>query len=666
MKKLGLLFATVLMIMMFAFSASALEPTGQCGENVYWSFDESTGELVISGEGNIWDYECYLSPFTRENFETVVIKNGVTSIGEYVFYMSSMSDITIPDSVTTIGELAFYFCTKLANIDIPDSVTTIGDYNFNLCSSITHVNLGSGVTTIGESVFSNCSKLTSIIVDADNKFYSNDDKGVLFNKDKSVLVKYPEGNADTSYIIPNSVTSVEDYALYNCYSLTSITIPDGLTTIGESVFSNCSKLTSINIPSSVTTIGESVFSGCSKLTSIIVDADNKFYSNDDKGVLFNKDKSVLVKYPEGNADTSYTIPNSVTTIGNTAFSSNNLTNINIPNSVTTIGNSAFSFNNNLTNINIPDSVTTIGNGAFYNSHALTNIDIPDSVITIGASAFDNCYKLTNVTIGSGVTTIGNDAFRCGDALTNITVDADNTAYSSDSRGVLFNKNKTVLIQYPMGNIETSYTIPNSVITINDFAFPGCTNLVAVTIPGSVKTLGNGAFFYCTNLADIYYMGTKDTWKEVYIYPLNNDHFLDATIHFIHDKHSYSSQVTKQPTHLEQGEKLFTCACGDTYTEPIAKLTKHSYTSTIIKNPTCSEKGVEQLFCECGYSYNRDIKTTEHNYVDDVCIECGKSKVDNCSCNCHKSGFMGFIWKIILFFNKLFKTNKTCACGVAHY
>ena len=254
-----------------------------------------------------------------------------------------------------------------------------------------------------------------------------DEFGVKYSKDWKRLLRKPK-SLRGKYSIRKGVKVIGNGAFFWCESLTSINIPNSVTTIGNGAFSRCSSLISINIPNSVTTIGRGAFSRCNSLTSITIPNSvvtiigNPFYFwygnlyNESKAfiyedhVLFNKNKTTLIAYIA--REKNYTIPNSVTTIGEGAFNGcYSLSSINIPNSVTTIGKLAFNGCYSLTSINIPNSVTTIENRVFIDCKSLTSINIPNSVTTIGESAFACCRSLIRINIPNSVTTIGKCAFR---------------------------------------------------------------------------------------------------------------------------------------------------------------------------------------------------------------------------------------------------------------
>ena len=299
------------------------------------------------------------------------------------------------------------------NIVIPESVeyngtsyivTSIGGSAFRDCSSLKSITIPSIVTRIGNSAFDWCSGLTSVHISdiaawCEIAFDANDSNPIYYAHHL-----YLGEEEITDLVIPNTVTTIGNYAFYNCSGLTSVTIPNSVTSIGNNSFYNCSGLTSVTIPNSVTSIGRHAFRGCSGLTSVTIP--NSVTSIGDGA--FERCAGL----------TSVTISNSVTSIGNEAFyGCSGLTSITIPNSVTSIGSGVFSSCNGLTSITIPNSVTRIGNLAFLGCNGLTSITIPNSVTGIGSEAFYGCSGLTTITIGSGVKTIGSQAFaKCAELV----------------------------------------------------------------------------------------------------------------------------------------------------------------------------------------------------------------------------------------------------------
>ena len=644
----ALLFATVLVIntIMPVCAAEKQEESIQMTEKtVEEQINEEPKKDIQSCETVTEEQKTEaLNEVTEDGFQYNELDDGTIEI--YNYY-GTEEYLTIPSKidgkeVTSIAGLSngpFSINSTLLNVTLPESVTNVN----------------------GGSAFATCKNLVNIYVDSNNNYYSSQD-GILYNKEQTVLIRYPQGK-QSGCTISDKTISIGNEAFSGCEKLTNVTIPDSVTVIGKSVFEDCSSLDNVVIPNSVTSIGNNTFKGCYSLTNV---------------KLSDKMESISDWMFDG---------------------CTNLINIEIPANVTKIGVSAFARCSSLTSIMIPAKVeyigkylseggymdydTTLIKGVFEGCTNLLNINvdaenvnfsskegvlfdkeqkilfvypegksseyiIPDGVTSIDGSAFANCVGLVSLTIPKSVVEIPvNRYYGVFDGCTNlvnIEVDSENKSYSSLD-GVLFNKDREELIYYPKGK-KGSYTVPLSVVKLGANSFADCEGLTSVIISDSVKNICFCTFYKCLELNEIYFCGDAPTmeWGCLYdvvasvYYPEGNGTWTDEVKEndeydiYYEDgaigggsgeltwktwipsesgetEHTWNAgKVTKEPTCTETGERTYTCTgCGETKTEEI-KATGHSYGEwTIVKEATTSEEGCKERVCQkCGNKETQSI------------------------------------------------------------
>lgn len=374
----------------------------------------------------------------------VIISKGITEVGWCSFNgANKITGVEIPDSVTLISDYAFQYCKSLTKVKIPGSVKKIGvGYNgygncqtFNGCSNIETVVLEEGLEEIGGRVFDACSKvkewklpkslkkigsgafssisveefnipenvesiyvsflsssnLVKVNVDSNNKYFTSVD-GILFDKNITRLIKYPEKRDGSSYEVPNTVKTIDANAFISCKNLQTIVIADSVEKIGDSAFYG-SELKTINLGGGITNINNKPFYGTWKLTNINVITENDKYESEN-GILFNKGKTILIKYPPAiiNGEV-YEIPNTVVEIGPQSFYGSQIKNVIIPNSVKKIGSESFFACYNLEEVNLPEGLERIEWRALYGCHKIKTIVVPSSVTFIVGEAFNNMGRI---------------------------------------------------------------------------------------------------------------------------------------------------------------------------------------------------------------------------------------------------------------------------------
>ncbi len=491
---------------------------------------------------------------------TLAVAEGTQNIsGSAAEYNTRLVSVTIPDSVTSLGSYAFRGCTSLAEVSLGAGITSLPGYVFNNCSSLTslsvagalssvtsnalsgtaisHLHLGPAATALS-STLTDLSSIAAFTVDEANPSYQVIDE-VLYQNECTVLVRCPAAAELQTVTIPETVITINNYAFQNCVSLTSVTIPDTVTGLGSYAFSGCTALAEATLGSGITALNSRIFNNCSSLQSltvngrissvnstafygaspaslhigpdvtslvrdltnlgsltvITVDEENPYLKIWD-GVLCSFDGTDVIRCPVGNTSASHTLPETAVQIDDYAFyNCTALTSVVIPDTVTTIGGSAFRGCTSLASVTLGSSLTSIGSNAFTGCSALTHLTINSTLTSIGGSAFSGVPAL-DLTIGpdaADVTRLLNNI-----TINSVTMDPANTGYQLNGH-LMLNAAGTTLLRSIASADTTELVIPDTVTTINNYAFQNDPYLTSVTIPDSVTSIGSYAFSGCKAL-----------------------------------------------------------------------------------------------------------------------------------------------------------------------
>lgn len=477
-------------------NADVVVDTGICGENIVWELlgTETDGyTLHISGEGEMYDFDYSKVPWEKYSYRVmslfvdegiinigksafyamplskqVILPNTLEKIGERAFESTGIEKITLPESVTTVDREAFFNCQnlkefifppniteisfgvladcfKLYTVTIPDGVEHIYNNAFQQCYSLYDIQIPASVKHIYYRAFVDCTSLRNVTISSDIAQYSID--SYAFAGCSSLnTINLPKGLSEIDertflncssleeVILPNGITKIGGYAFDGCSSMKKLVLPDSVKTIETGAFANCGNLTSILLPLNLQFVDGSVFDQCNNLLEILVNQQNNNYSSID-GVLFNKEKTILHRYPEGKEESEYTIPTKTQSIAGGAFKGcKNLITINVSN-VSYFEAWAFQNCENLKNISIPKTDTVIRNSLFSGCKSLDKTIIPDNIVSLDAWAFENCVSLSEITIPASVSLISHDVFKGCSGLKEIFFEGDAPLFDETNFGI---------------------------------------------------------------------------------------------------------------------------------------------------------------------------------------------------------------------------------------
>ena len=587
--------------------------------------------------------------------------------------ISASGDIVVPaeyngNPVTEIGVGAFLNCTKIRSISIPDSVNKIGNKAFSGCTALEKVTIGKGVTSLGNELFLDCDSLDKIVVSADNAVYSSDADGVLYNKAKTAILLYPVANSATTYTVSDKVEKIADGTFFMSQKVKTIVIGDNVKEIGHNAFMGSRSLETVKIGKGVERIlGNQAFNDCEKLTSITVDSGNKIYSSDSDGILYNKGKTEILRYPEGISKTAFTVPSGIEAIRTSSFrSAVNLKTVSFPKSLKTIDASAFTGCTSITEVNYAGkedewNKITIGNdnnailsakivfaGGETHEHKYTSTVTKAPTCSEGGVKTYSCtcgHKYTEPIAPSGHVFSNNKCTSCNTKEYVLVADgtyAKITGYNGAGGAVVVpekiegytinaigdnafeNKSAVVSVKLPANIVEIgnnafyktgyyntaanwegnvlyignyliqakdtlsgSYTVKDGTTLIADFAFASAKSLTSITLPAETLNIGDYAFSGCTALSAVTVNAVESEWKTSAVVGIGNASFQNATFTFKIVPHVHDFVVTEETP------------------------------------ATCTTAGYRKSACTCGEKKDEVLAALGHIFVNNVCTGCGE-------------------------------------------
>ncbi len=521
-----------------------------------WDWNENDdGSVSISG---------YYGSDLEVDVPSMLGGKKVTEISDGAFqYKEEMLHITIPGTVKKIGGDAFSWCGSLQSIFLPEGLESIGDNAFSSCAGLQSIVLPKSLKSIGDGAFSNCSGLKDIA-------------------------------------IPAQVERIGTWTFSNCTALNDVMLPESLASIGKGAFEK-SGIKGIQIPKNVSEIAIQAFSSCDNLEKIEVAPENRAFLSED-GILFNKEKTELLAYPEGKKQENYAVPSGVRKIGPYAF--------------------AYQNNNALSKVTLPDSIEEIGAYAFYYAF-FDSMNFSERLKSVGEFAFAyNGFK--KVQIPANTQEIGIGAFVYAPDLESFEVDASNASFASEE-GLLLDKKKTALIAYPGGRKAEEYIIPAGITDIGPYAFTthyGNPYPQKILLPKSVERVKTDALSGM-HIQDITVINPECAIE----WAMDEDGYGKGAISSRATIHGYENSTAQ-----EYAEKN-----GNTFVILSDEVCQHDYTERVKVAATCGKKGVKAFACKkCGDSYTEEIPMLTHDYQK-VTVKATTSKDGNIQKKCKFCG-----------------------------